>query len=158
MLGRRIRAADPFEGHPSHHFKSTRVRDSGMLVSVDPVGFLQDWGFGDFQSLRLSPGEHPIQRIGASHLKPDQRLAQGTHQRGDGGPKPHDEFKVQQNGDRLVLRHKLTRQLQHHAARYTPLRWSIALGQGTYAQFIKGRSLAWMCLSRCLISWLRLST
>ena len=39
-----------------------------------------------------------------------------------------------------------------------PRTWSIVLEQGTYAQFIEGRSLAWMCLSRYLISWLRLST
>jgi len=39
-----------------------------MLVSVHPAAFLWDWGFGDFQSLRLSPGEHPIQRIEPSHL------------------------------------------------------------------------------------------
>jgi hypothetical protein len=37
-------------------------------VGVHPAAFLVDWGFGDFQSLRLSPGEHPIQRIEPSHL------------------------------------------------------------------------------------------
>jgi hypothetical protein len=39
-----------------------------MLVSVHPAGLPEDWGFGDFQSLRLSPGEHPIQPIEPSHL------------------------------------------------------------------------------------------
>jgi hypothetical protein len=39
-----------------------------MLVGVHPAAFLVDWGFGDFQSLRLSSDEHPIQRIEPSHL------------------------------------------------------------------------------------------
>src|SRR5438034_4529877 len=29
-----------------------------------------DWGFGDFQSLKTTPGEHPQQPIEPSHLGP----------------------------------------------------------------------------------------
>ena len=39
-----------------------------MLVAVHPVGFLEDWLFGDFQSLKPNPDEHRIQPIEASHL------------------------------------------------------------------------------------------
>jgi hypothetical protein len=39
-----------------------------MLVAVHPACFLEDWGFGDFQSLKLRSDEHPIQRIEASQL------------------------------------------------------------------------------------------
>lgn len=42
--------------------------DSGMLVSVHPAVSPKDWGFGDFQSLRASPGGHPVQPIEASQL------------------------------------------------------------------------------------------
>jgi hypothetical protein len=45
-----------------------------MLMSVHPAVFLRDWGFGDFQSLRLSPGGHPVQPIEASHLGGDVEL------------------------------------------------------------------------------------
>ena len=44
LLGCRLREADPFESHPSHHLDSTGVRESGMFVDVYPVGFLQDEG------------------------------------------------------------------------------------------------------------------
>jgi hypothetical protein len=39
-----------------------------MLVAVHPVGFLEDWVFGDFQSLKPNPDEHRIQPIEASQL------------------------------------------------------------------------------------------
>src|SRR5438477_8989512 len=32
-----------------------------------------DWGFGDFQSLKTTPGEHPQQPIEPSHLDPPRR-------------------------------------------------------------------------------------
>ncbi|MFZ2825395.1 hypothetical protein, partial [Hydrogenophaga sp.] len=41
---------------------------SGMLMGVHPVGFLEDWVFGDFQSLKPNPDEHRIQPIEASQL------------------------------------------------------------------------------------------
>lgn len=34
-----------------------------------------DWGFGDFQSLKTSPGEHPQQPIEASQLDPARKWA-----------------------------------------------------------------------------------
>jgi hypothetical protein len=37
-------------GHLLDHLQATCVRQSGMLVAVHPVGFLEDWVFGDFQS------------------------------------------------------------------------------------------------------------
>ena len=39
-----------------------------MLMDVHPVGFLEDWVFGDFQSLKPNPDEHRIQPIEASQL------------------------------------------------------------------------------------------
>ena len=47
---------------------STDVRESGMLVAVHSADPLEVWVFGDFQSPRLSPDEHRIQPIEASHL------------------------------------------------------------------------------------------
>jgi len=44
-----------------------------MLVAVHSAELLEVWVFGDFQSPRLSPGEHPIQRIEASQLAAAQR-------------------------------------------------------------------------------------
>jgi hypothetical protein len=55
-------------GHLSDHLDSTSEGESGMLVGVHPVGSLEVWWFGDCQSLRLNPGEHPIQPIGTSQL------------------------------------------------------------------------------------------
>ncbi len=39
-----------------------------MLVRDPLVEFLEVWWFGDCQSFRLNPGEHPIQLAGTSHL------------------------------------------------------------------------------------------
>lgn len=56
-----------------------------MLVGVHPVGFLDDWVFGDFQSLKPNLDEHRIQPIEASHLAPPAgapgALARATLQR-----------------------------------------------------------------------------
>ncbi|MFZ2828782.1 hypothetical protein, partial [Hydrogenophaga sp.] len=53
---------------------------SGMLMGVHPVGFLEDWVFGDFQSLKPNPDEHRIQPIEASHLEGVARSAAGVLQ------------------------------------------------------------------------------
>ena len=55
--------AESLERHLADHLESTCVGEWGMLVSVHPAGILENWGFGDFQSLRTSPGGHPIQPI-----------------------------------------------------------------------------------------------
>ena len=47
-----------------------------MLMGVHPVGFLEDWVFGDFQSLKSNPDEHRIQPIEASHRYYTQQLVQ----------------------------------------------------------------------------------
>jgi Na+/phosphate symporter len=39
-----------------------------MLVAVHPAVLLENWVFGDFQSLKPSPDEHRIQPIEASQL------------------------------------------------------------------------------------------
>lgn len=39
---------------------------SGMLMGVPPVGFLEDWVFGDFQSLQPNSDDHRIRPIEAS--------------------------------------------------------------------------------------------
>ncbi|WP_312757030.1 hypothetical protein [Pulveribacter sp.] len=54
--------------HLSNHLQAAGEGKSGMLMGVHPVGFLEDWVFGDFQSLKLNPDEHRIQPIEASHL------------------------------------------------------------------------------------------
>jgi hypothetical protein len=56
------------ERHLVDDLQATGVSKSGMLVSVNPAVFLEDWGFGDFQSLRPSPGGHPVQPNEASLL------------------------------------------------------------------------------------------
>ncbi|MYM91472.1 FAD-dependent oxidoreductase, partial [Rugamonas sp. FT82W] len=38
---------------------------SGILMDVHSVGFLENWGFGDFQFLKSNPNEQPIE---TSHL------------------------------------------------------------------------------------------
>jgi hypothetical protein len=68
MLGACMGEGSALKGHLANHFESTGVRESGMLVGVHPAVFLKDWGFGDFQSLRTSPGGHPVQPIEASQL------------------------------------------------------------------------------------------
>ncbi len=54
--------------HLSNHLQAAGEGKSGMLMGVHPVGFLEDWVFGDFQSLKPNPDEHRIQPIEASHL------------------------------------------------------------------------------------------
>ncbi len=54
--------------HLSDHLQAAGEGKSGMLMGVHPVGFLEDWVFGDFQSLKLKPDEHRIQPIETSHL------------------------------------------------------------------------------------------
>jgi hypothetical protein len=63
-------------GHLLDHLQSAGEGKSGMLMGVHPgLWVLGDWGFGDSQSLKPHPDEHPTQRIEASQLGiawPDQ--------------------------------------------------------------------------------------
>jgi len=74
MFGCRFTGREAAFCHLLNHMQAAGEGNSGMPMGVHPVGLLEDWVFGDFQSLKPTSDEHRTQPIGASHLAVARKL------------------------------------------------------------------------------------
>lgn len=78
MAGRQAALDNVFD-----HFDSTDEGQSGILMDVHSVGFVENWGFGDFQFLKSNPNEQPIETSQQASLsRPLGPGARGIRARG----------------------------------------------------------------------------